>query len=195
MAGNGTASRGTPTTSLSNGTTHRVGRTPISWRCLVKIAPLPTAGVEARVDLAARADGLVVPPEEGGTSRKGNLRTLRDYHPGQPRRRRYRHPAGIAVWEAIRSGQLPDTRQPRAESRSHRRRSNPKYATPSSGIYSGSGPRMSILYFAATAMSFAISGGVKSLKGTLSSKTKLSNPAGAQSSSIRAGIEPTTLKP
>src|ERR1035438_7509824 len=34
----------------------------------------------------------------GGTSRKGNLRTLSDYHPGQPRRRRDRHPTGTSVW-------------------------------------------------------------------------------------------------
>ena len=33
----------------------------------------------------------------GDTSRKGNLRTLRDYHPGQLRRRRDRHPAGTSV--------------------------------------------------------------------------------------------------
>jgi len=81
-----------------------------------------------------------------------------------------------------------------AESRGPRRRRLPEDAIPSSPTYSGSGPRMSILYFVATTMSFAISGGVKSLKGTLSSKTKCSNPAGAHSSSIRAGREPTTLK-
>src|SRR5271165_3066988 len=42
-----------------------------------------------------------------GHLKKGNLRTLRGYLPGQPRRRRDRHPAGTWVSEAIRSGQLP----------------------------------------------------------------------------------------
>ena len=46
----------------------------------------------------------------GGTFKKGKFKYAKDYHPGQPRRRRDRHPAGTSVWEAIRSGQLPDSR-------------------------------------------------------------------------------------
>jgi hypothetical protein len=62
-----------------------------------------------------------------------------------------------------------------------------------SATYSGSCPRMSILYFAATAMSFAMSGGAG--VGSLISTTNWSKPPGAQRSSMRAGASPSTLKP
>jgi hypothetical protein len=52
---------------------------------------------------------------------------------------------------------------------------------------------MSTLYLAATVMSFAMSGGAGA--GSLISRTNRSKPAGAQSSSMRAGASPSTLKP
>ena len=58
---------------------------------------------------------------------------------------------------------------------------------------SGSGPSMSTWYFAAAAVSFAMSGAAGA--GALSSATNCSNPAGAMRSSMRAGASPTTLKP
>ena len=46
-----------------------------------------------------------------GTSRKGNLRTLKGYHPGQPRRRRDWHPAGTSVlgkWSEVANFRVAD---------------------------------------------------------------------------------------
>jgi hypothetical protein len=61
---------------------------------------------------------------------------------------------------------------------------------------SGSGPRMSTPYFAAVAMSSAMSGGAGTAStGRLNSRTNRSNPAGAHCRSIRAGLVPMTRKP
>ena len=118
-------------------------------------------------------------------------RLRRSYHDSGRARTNFANPRKPA-WECAPCGWFSGRRTIRTKSRGARRQ---LAECDSSPTYSGSGPRMSTLYFAATAMSFAISGGVKSLKGTLSSKTKRSNPAGAHSRSIRAGLAPTTLKP